>query len=183
MICALDSLEGDLGATMLYRSNVERQVVHTADEAKAAARRLQPEIVLVDLGLLGLFWWGGLIVLVCATGWRVRRRARRTHGAAPLAFDTLAIVGLMVCQVINGVTAEYMGAGTGAAAMMLYITGAWVVIVEAATERLVAENHEAALAARLERRSRPRPLGRARPVRSGELVDPTDRSRSSAAPS
>ncbi len=139
--------------------------------------------VLVDLGLLGLFWWGGLIVLVGATGWRVRRRARRTHGAEPLAFDTLAIVGLMVCQVINGVTAEYMGAGTGAAAMMLYITGAWVVIVEAATDRLVAENHEAALAARLERRSRPRPLGRARPVRSGELVDPIDRARSSAAPS
>ena len=53
LICALDSLEGDLGATMLYRSNVERQVVHTADEAKAAARRLQPEIVLVDRDLPG----------------------------------------------------------------------------------------------------------------------------------
>ncbi len=120
--------------------------------------------VLVDVGLLGMFWWGGLIVLVLAAGWRVRRRARRTQGAEPLAFDTLAIVGLMVCQVTNGVTAEYMGAGTGAAAMMLYLAGAWVVIVEDTTDRLVAENHVAALAARLDRRSRPRPLGRARSV-------------------
>lgn len=135
--------------------------------------------VLVDVGLLGMFWWGGLIVLVLATGWRVRRRARRTQGAEPLAFDTLAIVGLMVCQVTNGVTAEYMGAGTGAAAMMLYLAGAWVVIVEDTTDRIVAENHVAALAARLDRRSRPRPLGRARPVRQAPRHAATDDPRTS----
>lgn len=120
--------------------------------------------VLVDVGLLGMFWWGGLIVLITAAGWRVRRRARRTPGAEPLAFDTLAIVGLMVAQVVNGITAEYMGAGVGAAALMLYLTGAWVVIAEDATDRIVRENHAAALASRFERRSRPRPVGRARPV-------------------
>jgi hypothetical protein len=57
-----------------------------------------------------------------------------------------------------------MGAGVGAAALMLYLTGAWVVIAEDATDRIVRENHAAALASRFERRSRPRPVGRARPV-------------------
>jgi O-antigen ligase len=126
--------------------------------------------VLVDVGLLGMFWWGGLIVLITAAGWRVRRRARRTPGAEPLVFDTLAIVGLMISQVVNGITAEYMGAGVGAAALMLYLTGAWVVIAEDATDRIARENHAAALASRFERRSRPRPLGRARPVRPARNV-------------
>ena len=53
LICSLGSLEGELGATMLYRSNVERHAARTADEAKAAARRLQPAIVLVDRDLAG----------------------------------------------------------------------------------------------------------------------------------
>lgn len=131
--------------------------------------------VLVDVGLLGMFWWGGLIVLVFAAGWRVRRRARRTAGAEPLVFDTVAIVGLMVCQVVNGVTAEYMGAGVGASALMLYLTGAWVVIVGDATDRIVEENHVAALAFRLERRARPRPLGPARPVVRARPIRTTGR--------
>jgi len=51
LICSESSLDGELGATMLYRSNVERHAARTADEARAAARRLQPEIVLVDRDL------------------------------------------------------------------------------------------------------------------------------------
>ena len=53
LICSLGSLDGELGATMLYRSNVERHAARTAEEAKAAARRLQPGIVLVDRDLPG----------------------------------------------------------------------------------------------------------------------------------
>jgi CheY-like chemotaxis protein len=53
LICSEVSLEGELGATMLYRSNVVRHEARTAEEAKAAARRLQPEIVLVDRDLSG----------------------------------------------------------------------------------------------------------------------------------
>jgi O-antigen ligase len=85
--------------------------------------------VLVDVGLLGMFWWGGLLLLILGGGWRLRRRVRRTENAEALTFDTLVIVGLMVCQLVNGVTAEYVGAGVGAAALMLYMTGAWVVLV------------------------------------------------------
>ena len=45
LICSLGSLDVELSATMLYRSNVERHAARTADEAKAEARRLQPAIV------------------------------------------------------------------------------------------------------------------------------------------
>ena len=92
--------------------------------------------VLVDVGLLGMFWWGGLVVLVFAGGWRLRRRVRRVAGAEALTFDTVAIVGVMVCQLINGITAEYVGAGVSAAALMLYMAGAWVVLVGDACDEL-----------------------------------------------
>ena len=92
--------------------------------------------VLVDVGLLGIFWWGGLVVLVFAGGWRLRRRVRRVAGAEALTFDTVAIVGVMVCQLINAITAEYVGAGVSAAALMLYMTGAWVVLVGDACDEL-----------------------------------------------
>lgn len=92
--------------------------------------------VLVDVGLIGMFWWGGLMVLVLAGGWRLRRRVRRVAGAEPLTFDTVAVVGVMVCQLINAITAEYVGAGVSAAALMLYMTGAWVVLVGDACDEL-----------------------------------------------
>ena len=53
LICSPGALDGELGATMLYRSDVERHAARTADEAKAAARRLQPAIVLVDRDMPG----------------------------------------------------------------------------------------------------------------------------------
>ncbi len=92
--------------------------------------------VLVDVGLLGMFWWGGLLLLVIAGGWRVRRKVRRTPGAEPLTFDAVTIVGLMVCQMINGITAEYVGAGVSAPALMLYLTGAWVVLTGDAVDSI-----------------------------------------------
>lgn len=51
LICSEGSLDGELGATMLFRSNVQRHEARTAEDAKALARRLQPEIVLVDRDL------------------------------------------------------------------------------------------------------------------------------------
>lgn len=51
LICSEGSLDGELGTTMLFRSNVERHAARTAEEAKALARRLKPEIVLVDRDL------------------------------------------------------------------------------------------------------------------------------------
>jgi hypothetical protein len=53
LICSEADLDGDLSATMLYRSNVERHVVRSAGEARTAAERLLPEIVLVSRDLEG----------------------------------------------------------------------------------------------------------------------------------
>lgn len=92
--------------------------------------------VLVDVGLLGMFWWGGLLLLIMVGGWRLRRRVRATDNAEPLTFDTVVIVGLMVCQLVNAITAEYVGAGVSAAALMLYMTGAWVVLATDACDDL-----------------------------------------------
>lgn len=92
--------------------------------------------VLVDVGLLGIFWWGGLLMLILVGGWRLRRRVRRTEGAAALSFDSVVVVGLVVCQMVNAVTAEYVGAGVGASAMMLYMTGLWVVLATDACDQV-----------------------------------------------
>jgi exopolysaccharide production protein ExoQ len=116
--------------------------------------------VLVDVGLVGMFWWGGLLLMVLFTGWRLRRRVRRIAGAEPLVFDTVAIVGLMVCQIVNGVTAEYMGAAVGAASLMLYLTGAWVVIVSDACDSIVRDSRAATAVLNA---TRARPIGAARP--------------------
>jgi CheY-like chemotaxis protein len=51
LICSESSLASELGATMLFRSNVQRHEARTAEEAKALARRLKPQIVLVDRDL------------------------------------------------------------------------------------------------------------------------------------
>jgi len=51
LICSEGSLDGELGTTMLFRSNVERHAARTAEEAQALARRLKPAIVLVDRDL------------------------------------------------------------------------------------------------------------------------------------
>jgi CheY-like chemotaxis protein len=51
LICSESSLDAELAATMLYRSNVHRHQARTMEEARAAAKRLRPEIVLVDRDL------------------------------------------------------------------------------------------------------------------------------------
>ncbi|MCB1772849.1 MAG: O-antigen ligase family protein, partial [Gammaproteobacteria bacterium] len=45
--------------------------------------------VMVDVGLVGLFFWGGLLVLVTVGAWRLRHRVRRTAGADALTFDSV----------------------------------------------------------------------------------------------
>jgi CheY-like chemotaxis protein len=53
LLCSDTSLDGELAGTMLYRDNVERHQARTAEEAKAAARKGKPDIVLVDRDLPG----------------------------------------------------------------------------------------------------------------------------------
>jgi CheY-like chemotaxis protein len=53
LICSEVPLEGDLASTLLYRGGVERHQARTAGEARSEARRLKPEIVLVNRDLAG----------------------------------------------------------------------------------------------------------------------------------
>lgn len=95
--------------------------------------------VLVDMGLIGLFWWGGLVALIVVHVVRLRRRSRRERGLEPLAFDALALIGLLVSQLVNALTAEYLAAGVGAVAMLLYLMGAWVIIAGDAADAVATE--------------------------------------------
>lgn len=82
--------------------------------------------VLVDNGLLGLFWWVGVIVLITARIRSVRRRARWHAGASPLTFDTVTLSGVMSCLLVNALVSQDLGAGLGAPAMVLLLSGVWV---------------------------------------------------------
>ena len=93
--------------------------------------------VLVDTGLVGMFFWGGSIVLIFVYARRARRVAKTIDPAATLMFDTVTIIGLMVCQLVNGVTAEFAGSGVSASAMMLFLTAAWVLAASDAANELV----------------------------------------------
>ncbi len=53
LICSEATLESDLASTLLFRSSVERHLATTAAEARSEARRLKPEIVLVNRDLAG----------------------------------------------------------------------------------------------------------------------------------
>jgi CheY-like chemotaxis protein len=53
LICAESSLDAELGSTMLYRSNLRRHEARSHEQAMAAAKRLAPDIVLVDRDLPG----------------------------------------------------------------------------------------------------------------------------------
>lgn len=90
--------------------------------------------VVVDLGLVGLFWWLGLIGLIIAAVARLRRRSQRMWWASSVRFDAITIIGIMIAQLINGLTAEWLGNGISVGAMMLFITGAWVIFATDAVD-------------------------------------------------
>lgn len=82
--------------------------------------------VLVDTGLVGMFWWVGVIALVTLRIRRVRARAKLHSGASPLTFDTITMSGLIVCLLVNALVSQDLGAGLGAPAMVLFLSGVWV---------------------------------------------------------
>jgi len=84
--------------------------------------------VLVDTGLVGMFWWVGLFALVIARIHRLRRRAKLHAGASPLTFDLITLSGVIVCLLVNGLVSQDLGAGLGAPAMVLFLSGVWVLV-------------------------------------------------------
>lgn len=83
--------------------------------------------VVIDLGLVGLFWWIGLIGLIFAAASRLRRVRPDVPGGTRIAFDSITITGVMVAQMVNGLTAEFVGSGVSSMAILLFITGAWAI--------------------------------------------------------
>ncbi|NLA35763.1 MAG: O-antigen ligase family protein [Actinobacteria bacterium] len=77
--------------------------------------------VAVDGGLLGLGLW---LALVVAIGVGIARLQRIRHADAPLLGGTLA------CLLVNGLTVEGVGTGTGVSALWLLILGAWVGVLQ-----------------------------------------------------
>jgi CheY-like chemotaxis protein len=51
LICSESTFDSELAGTLLWRSEVERRVAQSADEALAAARALKPDIVVLDRDL------------------------------------------------------------------------------------------------------------------------------------
>lgn len=85
--------------------------------------------VLVDVGLIGFGWWSLVIVLTVT---RLRLLARRcapqtrTGRSGPVAFCTVTVGGLTICQLTNALTAEWLGVGVSTSAVVLFITALWV---------------------------------------------------------
>ena len=86
--------------------------------------------VLVDVGLVGFGWWALVIALTATTVFaRVRMHASlppaaRNHGAG--SFCLVTATGLLTCQLINALSAEWLGVGVGTSATVLFVTGLWV---------------------------------------------------------
>ena len=95
--------------------------------------------VIVDLGLVGVFWWAGLIGMIIAGVARLRRRSQRMWWASAVRFDAITIIGIMTAQLINGLTAEWLGNGISVGSMMLFVTGAWVIMATDAVDSVAVE--------------------------------------------
>ena len=77
--------------------------------------------VLVDGGLLATIAWFGIILTVCAV---IRTGAKRRDVDAPL------LAGLMATLMVNGMTTEGVGSGSGVSALWLLILAAWAGVLQ-----------------------------------------------------
>lgn len=77
--------------------------------------------VAVDSGITGLVLW---LALVVAIGVGIARLQRIRHADAPL------LAGVLACLMVNGLTVEGVGTGTGVSALWLLILGAWVGVLQ-----------------------------------------------------
>ena len=72
LILSLDSLERELGETVLWRRNVERRLARTLDDALRYAATERPDIIVVDHELPG----AAAVVAAAAAGRERRARSR-----------------------------------------------------------------------------------------------------------
>jgi O-antigen ligase len=76
--------------------------------------------VLVDGGLVGTGLWVGLIVAILAG----------IHRLGPQEPDSKLLYGLVATMLVNSMTTEGLGSGSGVSAMWLFLVGAWVGVLQ-----------------------------------------------------
>ncbi|MEI2655114.1 MAG: O-antigen ligase family protein [Microthrixaceae bacterium] len=77
--------------------------------------------VLVDGGIVAAGLWLGVIVTI---GIAIRNAARRRD------VDTALLAGLLVTLMVNGLTTEGVGSGSGVSALWLFILAGWVGVMQ-----------------------------------------------------
>ncbi|MET0910814.1 MAG: O-antigen ligase family protein [Ilumatobacteraceae bacterium] len=106
--------------------------------------------VMIDVGLVGLLWWFGLIVaVVFALGrlWGIERRSPVLLAGATstMRSDLVILLGVVVASLVNSITTEGLGAGVNVSAIWLFIFAAWLTILQrqAATQRALTSSRSA----------------------------------------
>ena len=97
--------------------------------------------VMIDVGLAGLIWWTVLIVSALVLLGRLRRSERRSPTLLPGATGTarsdhLILIGVFIALLINSITTEGLGAGVNVMAIWLFLSAAWLTILDADQRRI-----------------------------------------------
>jgi O-antigen ligase len=92
--------------------------------------------VMIDVGLAGLIWWTVLVVAALVLLGRLRRIERRSPillaGATGAArSDHLTLIGVFTALLINSITTEGLGAGVNVMAIWLFVSCAWLTMLDA----------------------------------------------------
>lgn len=104
--------------------------------------------VIVDVGLIGMVFWSGIIAATFVS--LMRASAARRRRGRPTGFDEVTIAGLLVAMLVNAVTTEGLGGGVSALAFILFLVGGWSAVVEREARKPAASER--------------RPIGAAPPV-------------------
>ena len=91
--------------------------------------------VMIDVGLAGLVWWfalliGSLVVLGRLRGVERRSSVLLLGATGPARSDTLILIGLFTAMLVNSITTEGLGAGVNVSAIWLFVTAAWLTILD-----------------------------------------------------
>ena len=98
--------------------------------------------VMIDVGLVGLLWWGLLISAVALALGRLWTMDRRSPvlllgATSTLRSDLVILLGVLVASLVNSITTEGLGAGVNVSAIWLFVMAAWLTVLrrEATTTR------------------------------------------------
>ena len=91
--------------------------------------------VMIDVGLAGLIWWVLLVVSSLVLLGRLRRIERRSPVLLPGATgtarsDQLILIGVFVALLVNSITTEGLGAGVNVMAIWLFVSSAWLTLLD-----------------------------------------------------